>query len=185
MDSTDGIEKLLMMEMEQEVQRTKPKQENNFAIGSTLPPPVEITPIDDHAQKEEEAIRAEIERRLREKQEERSKGEDILSFLASSEEPQFRNYHTDPQHPEFLADADQQNNHHHEAEERAREEALQRQREAEERAREEALQRQREAEERAREEALQRQREAEERAREEALQRQREAEERAREEALQ
>ncbi|RNF09250.1 membrane associated protein, partial [Trypanosoma rangeli] len=172
MDSADSIENILMMEMEREVERNKASRPDPYGNRSALPPPFEITPIDDRlAQKDEKAIKAEIERRLRAKQQEQTNREN----LAYSSFP----LNSSPALETAAIHASKQSDSKTDSEERALREAEERAlREAEERALREAEERAlREAEERARKEAEERAlREAEERAR-------KEAEERARKEA--
>ncbi|EAN82740.1 membrane associated protein, putative, partial [Trypanosoma cruzi] len=154
-----------------------------------LPPPFEIFPIDDQLEKkEEDAIKAEIERRLQAKQQERINNEQTTHY--SSSQNISLAFGIEPSSTVKYGESTQEENgkrSQSEAEERARREAEERaRREAEERAQREAEERaQREAEERARREAEKRaRREAKERAWQEAEERaQREAEERARREA--
>ncbi|RNF25973.1 membrane associated protein, partial [Trypanosoma conorhini] len=80
MHSEDSIEQLLMMEMEREVERNKASRPEPHGNTTALPPPFEISPIDDHlAKKEEEAIKAEIQRRLRAKEQERTSRDNSVS----------------------------------------------------------------------------------------------------------
>ncbi|KEG15253.1 putative membrane associated protein [Trypanosoma grayi] len=199
MDSTDGIEKLLMMEMENEIEKNKASREGSCRIKTTLPPPFEISPMDERlAQREEDAIQKDIERRLREKQQTRAMREvatsfgntpkdDSLSALVGDATIRKNGDMVNLKNIQDQRDAEEVARQ--EAEERARKEAAERTRkEAEERARKEAEERARqEAEERARKEAEERARkEAEERARQEAEERAREeAAERTRREAVQ